>query len=51
MFNSVEFVLMLLSMFSSMTQENRTAVLFLLDLALGYVSALKSLVPLGLSYL
>jgi hypothetical protein len=51
MFNSVEFVLVLLSMFSSMTQENRTAVLFLLDLALGYVSALKALVLRDLNQL
>jgi hypothetical protein len=51
MFNSVEFVLILLSVFSSITQENRTAVLFLLDLALGYVSALKSLVLHGLNHL
>ncbi|KAB5587582.1 hypothetical protein CTheo_8979 [Ceratobasidium theobromae] len=36
MFNSVEFALMLLSMFISVTKQNRSAVMFLFEVALSY---------------
>ena len=37
-FNSVELVLMLMSMFACVTRDIRTTVMFLLEIVFGYVS-------------